>query len=80
MYHVLSRGQRRERIVLDDADRKLFFNCLGEVCERTGWLLHAYVLLPNRYHWLLETPEPNLVAGMHWFQTTYWTGFWATSV
>lgn len=44
---------------------------LGEACERTGFRIHAYVLMPNHYHFLLETPEPNLVAGMHWFQTTY---------
>ena len=44
---------------------------LGEVCERTGFLIHSYVLMPNHYHLLLETPEPNLVAGMKWFQGTY---------
>lgn len=44
---------------------------LGEACVRTGFRIHAYVLMSNHYHFLLETPEPNLVAGMHWFQTTY---------
>ncbi len=44
---------------------------LGEVCERTGFLVHSYVLMPNHYHLLLETTEPNLVAGMKWFQGTY---------
>jgi REP element-mobilizing transposase RayT len=44
---------------------------LEQVCERTGFIVHGYVLMPNHYHLLLETPEPNLVAGMKWFQGTY---------
>jgi putative transposase len=71
IYHVVSRGDRRQEIFLDDDDRERFLGTLGEVCERTGWLLHAYVLMGNHYHWLLETPKANLVAGMQWFQTTY---------
>ena len=70
-YHVLSRGDRQEPIFFDDADRRRFLETLTEICERTGWILHAYVLMGNHYHWLLETPEPNLVSGMKWFQGTY---------
>ena len=44
---------------------------LEEMCERTGIWVHSYVLMPNHYHMLMETPEPNLVAGMKWFQGTY---------
>ena len=72
IYHVLDRGDRREAIYGDDEDRRMFLAALGEVCKRTGWRVHAYVLMSNHYHLMLETPEPNLVAGMHWFQTT-WT-------
>ena len=72
VYHVLDRGDRREPIFKDDADRCRFLETLGEVCQRTGWRVHAYVLMSNHYHFLLETPEANLVAGMRWFQTT-WT-------
>jgi putative transposase len=64
VYHVLDRGDRREAIFLADADREMFLHTLGEACERTGWRIHAYVLMSNHYHLLLETPEPNLVAGM----------------
>ncbi len=71
LYHVLDRGDRREAIFRDDADRERFLETLGEVCARTGWRLHAYVLMSNHYHLLLETPEPNLAAGMRWFQGTY---------
>ena len=67
----MSRGDRREAIYLDDHDRETFLRTLSEVYERTGWVIHAYVLMGNHYHLLLETPEPNLVAGMKWFQGTY---------
>jgi len=70
VYHVLDRGDRREAIFRDDLDRQRFVATLGEVCQRTGWRLHAWVLMSNHYHLMLETPEPNLVAGMRWFQTT----------
>jgi putative transposase len=48
-----------------------FLHTLGEACERTGWRVHAWVLMGNHYHLLLETPEPNLVEGMKWLQNTY---------
>jgi len=70
-YHVMCRGDRRENIFEDDLDRARFLQTLGEVCRRTGWKIHAYVLMSNHYHWLLETPGANLVAGMRWFQSCY---------
>ena len=54
IYHVMNRGDRRQR----------FVKTLGEVCAKTGWQFHAYVLMPNHFHWVVETPQPNLVAGM----------------
>lgn len=69
-YHVMCRGDRREAIFRDDTDRERFLETLWECCERTGWRIHSYVLMGNHYHFLLETPEPNLVAGMRWFQGT----------
>lgn len=71
MYHVMSRGNRRERIFLDDVDRQDFLKTLAEACQKTDWQVHAYCLMPNHYHLVLETPEPNLVAGMAWLQSTY---------
>jgi REP element-mobilizing transposase RayT len=70
-YHVMARGNRRERIFRDDDDRRFFCETLGEACEQTGWKVHAWVLMTNHYHFMLETPEPNLVAGMQWLQNTY---------
>ena len=71
VYHVMSRGDGGESIFRQDGDRTRFLDTLGDVCERTGWIIHAFVLMPNHYHLQLETPEPNLVAGMKWFQGTY---------
>ena len=67
VYHVMNRGDRGRRVFLDRLDYELFMHAMDEVCERTGWRIHAYVLMPNHFHWLLETPEPNLVVGMKWF-------------
>jgi REP element-mobilizing transposase RayT len=72
VYHLLDRGDRREAIFRDQTDHRGFLNTLGEACERTGWRVHAFVLMSNHYHLLVETPQANLIAGMRWFQTT-WT-------
>jgi REP element-mobilizing transposase RayT len=71
MYHVMSRGDRREDIFLNDVDRQDFIKTLAEACQKTGWQVHAYCLMRNHYHVVLETPEANLVAGMAWLQSTY---------
>ena len=75
IYHVMNRGDRREPIFLDDADRQRFFDALGEACAKTGWQVHAYVLMPNHFHLVVETPQPNLVAGMKWLLGTYTSRF-----
>ncbi len=71
VYHLMSRGDHQEAIFRDDEDRQLFLSCLEEACNKTGWQIHAYVLMGNHYHLLLETPEANLIAGMKWLQGTY---------
>ena len=71
MYHVMNRGDRREAICHDDEDRRLFLRTLGQVCEKSGWEVHAYCLMSNHFHLVVETPEPNLVVGMKWFLGTY---------
>jgi REP element-mobilizing transposase RayT len=71
IYHVMNRGDRREPIFRDAADRQRFVETLGEACERGGWQAHAYCLMPNHFHLVVETPQPTLVAGMQWFLGTY---------
>jgi putative transposase len=70
-YHAMCRGNNGQDIFLTNDGRRLFLSSLGEACQQTGWRIHAYVLMSNHYHLLLETPEPNLVAGMKWFQGAY---------
>jgi REP element-mobilizing transposase RayT len=71
VYHVMARGNQGRRIYADDSDRKEWLETLAEACAKTGWRIHAFVLLANHYHLLVETTEANLVAGMKWFQGTY---------
>ena len=70
MYQVMNRGDRREPIFQDDADRKRWVETLGEACAKTGWQVQACVLMPNHFHLVVETPQPNLVAGMKWWLGT----------
>ena len=54
-YHVMARGNRREAIFRDDVDRRFFLRGLGEASAQTGWRVHAFVLMDNHYHVVLET-------------------------
>jgi REP element-mobilizing transposase RayT len=67
----MARGNQGGAIFRDDTDRTRFLETLAESSEKTGWRIHAYVLMANHYHLLVETPEGNLVAGMKWLQGTY---------
>ncbi len=71
LYHVTSRGNQREAIYLDESDKLLFLEVLGEVCERFNWQLHAYCLMTNHYHLLVETPDGNLSNGMRQLNGVY---------
>jgi putative transposase len=71
MYHVMSRGNRRQDIYLDDVDRQDFLKTLAEACQKCDWQIHAYCLMGNHYHLVVGTPNANLVAGMAWLQSAY---------
>jgi len=71
LYHVTSRGDRREDIYDDDVDRASFLNLLNDVCESYNWDCHGYCLMSNHYHLLIETVEPNLSAGMRQLNGVY---------
>ena len=71
LYHVTSRGDRREAIYEDDADRHMFLSLLDQVCEAHNLLCHAYCLMGNHYHILIETPDANLSKGMRQLNGMY---------
>ena len=71
VYHVTSRGNARQNIVEDDKDRTSFLTLLAQVLDRYGWLCHAYCLMDNHYHLLLETPKANLSHGMRQLNGRY---------
>jgi len=71
IYHVLSRGDRREPIFLDDGDGHDFIKTLSEACQKTGFQIHAFCLMKNHFHLVVETPAGHLVAGLRWLLSTY---------
>jgi len=71
LYHVTSRGDRREDIYFSDADREAWLVLLGQVCERFNWCCHAYCQMTNHYHVVVETPEGNLAQGMRQLNGVY---------
>jgi putative transposase len=64
LHHITSRGNSRNLIYLQDDDFELFLQVLADVCERYNWDVHAYCLMSNHYHLLVETPDANLSQGM----------------
>ncbi len=75
IYHVMNRGDHRENIFRSDKDRELFLETLGEGCAKTDWQIHAWCLMRNHFHLVVETPKANLVDGMKWFLGTYTSRF-----
>ncbi len=71
LYHVTSRGDRREPIYLNDGDREAWLDVLGCVCERFNWVVHSYCQMTNHFHLLVETPDGNLSAGMRQLNGQY---------
>jgi REP element-mobilizing transposase RayT len=71
LYHVTSRGDRREDIFEDDEDRGRFLSVLAECVGRFNWVVHAYCLMSNHYHLLVETVEGNLSKGMRQLNGVY---------
>lgn len=70
-YHVINRGNYRRDIFETEGAKAAFEECLFAACEKSAWLLHAYVVMRNHYHLAVETPQGNLVTGMQWLQATF---------
>ena len=71
IYHVMKRGDHQEPIFRGERDRAVFLKTLGETCAKTDWQVHAWCLMRNHFHLVVETPKANLVQGMKWFLGTY---------
>lgn len=71
IYHLTSRGDRREPIYEDDNDRLQWLDVLSRACERYNWRVYAYCLMDNHYHVLLETADGNLSKGMRHLNGVY---------
>ena len=71
LYHVTSRGDRRENIYDNDGDREKWLENLGNTCRRFNWRCHAYCLMDNHYHIVIETAEANLSKGMRQLNGVY---------
>lgn len=74
-YHVINRGNYRSDVFASAGAAQAFQDALAETAVAFGWHIHAYVIMRNHYHLALETPEANLVAGMHRLQSAYATRF-----
>ncbi len=75
IYHVMARGEGGKDVFETDQDREAWLVRLGQACAKHGWRVHAYVLMGNHFHLLLETPQPNLVVGMKWLMGVFSQGW-----
>ena len=71
LYHVTARGDRREDIYEDDQDRQMFLTVLEQVITQFNWVCHAWCLMDNHYHLLIQTPDGNLSKGMRQLNGVY---------
>ena len=75
VYHITSRGNEKKPVYKNDEDRENFLTTLHKVNKRYHWLCHAYCLMDNHFHLLIETPEGNLSLGMRQLNGVYTQGF-----
>jgi len=71
LYHITSRGNEKKIVFKDDHDRENFLGTLQHVNKRYHWICHAYCLMDNHYHLLIETPDGNLSLGMRQLNGVY---------
>jgi REP element-mobilizing transposase RayT len=75
LYHLTARGNARENIFIDDVDREMWLTRLQQTCQRHQWLCHAYCLMSNHYHLLIETSSASLSKGMKLLNGGYTQAF-----
>ncbi len=75
VYHITSRGNDKQAIFRNKEDRAIFLNILQEINKRYHWICHAYCLMNNHYHLVIETPEGNVSIGMRQLNGVYTQAF-----
>jgi len=75
VYHITSRGNEKKLIFKDERDRETFLDTLSQVDKRYNWLCHAYCLMNNHCHLIIETPDGNLSSGMRQLNGVYTQAF-----
>ncbi|MDX8391070.1 MAG: transposase [Mariprofundaceae bacterium] len=75
LYHLTARGNGKNDIFLNDDERNNFLELIGQEIKQQGWICYAYWLMDNHYHLLVETPEGNLMNGMHRLNGRYAQAF-----
>lgn len=75
IYHVTSRGNDQQPIFVDDEDREFFLETLGKVASRFNWIVHAYCLMDNHFHLVMETLDGKLSVGMRQLNGVYTQNF-----
>ncbi len=75
LHHVTSRGNARQSIFYDDGDREFFLNLLGVAVKRFEWILTAYVLMSNHFHFVVQLTSETLSRGMQWLDGKYAQAF-----
>ena len=75
VYHITSRGNEKKAVYKDDVDREIFLDTLSRVIKRYNWICHAYCLMNNHYHLIIETPDGNLSMGMRQLNGVYTQAF-----
>jgi putative transposase len=71
IYHVMCRGNGRQRIFHDDADHQRLIDGLAVTVSRFGWEVFSFVLMPNHFHVFFRTPQPSLSRGMQYLASGY---------
>ena len=72
IYHIMNRGDRHEDIFRDDTDRESFLQTLADVCKKTTWQVHAFCLMPNHFHFVIEASHhQSLSRFMQWLLTSH---------
>lgn len=75
IYHVTSRGNEQQAIFVDDEDRQFFLETLAKVAKRFNWIVHAYCLMDNHFHLVMETLDGKLSVGMRQLNGVYTQNF-----